>query len=102
METALLKPKTPEDLQENILATYFWMRGGIIALAALLPVALVLYSVAAHGALTEDSISAYYGADNGVMRNDFVASLCRLRRATPGLRRRLARIQAMTPRKLSC
>lgn len=76
METAVLKPKTPEALQQNILATYFWMRGGIIVLAALLPVTLVLYSVAAHGTLTENSISAYYGADNGVMRNDFVASLC--------------------------
>jgi hypothetical protein len=35
------------------------MRGGIIALAALLPVALVIYSVVAHGTLTEGSISAY-------------------------------------------
>jgi len=72
----LLKPKTPEDLQSNILDTYFTMRAGIVVVAGLLPIVLLVYSLAAHGGLSENSISAFYGADDGRMRNYFVASLC--------------------------
>ena len=73
--TMLMTPNA--DLQKNILATYFTMRGGMVLFSGLFPVVLLSYSLAAHHwMLTERSISAFYGADNGVTRDYFVATLC--------------------------
>ena len=65
------------DIQKNILATYFTMRGGMVLLSGLFPIVLLGYSFRAHDwTLTECSISAFYGADDYAMRNYFVATLC--------------------------
>jgi uncharacterized protein DUF998 len=77
MQTSFMKPATGNELQKNILATYFTMRGGMVLFSSLFPLVLLLYSLRAHqGTLSESSISAYYGADGGAMRNYFVATLC--------------------------
>ena len=78
MFTTFLKPADNSDeLQKNILATYFAMRGGIVVLSTAFPLVILFYSLGAHQwTLSEDSISAYYGADGGAMRNYFVATLC--------------------------
>ena len=64
-----------EELQDNMLSTYFWLRGGIVFLSVALP--LILYF---GGRFRADlpllnSMSAYYGEDNGLMRNWFVGIL---------------------------
>jgi len=77
MITERMKPKTGRDLQKNILATYFTMRGGLVLFSIAFPLVLLGYSLSFHEwTLTEKSISAYYGADSGALRNYFVATLC--------------------------
>jgi hypothetical protein len=74
----LTKPKkdmTAEDLRKNMLSTYFTLRTGIVVLAAALPVGLLVYSLWYHHGLDEDSMSAFYGAYDGAMRNWFVGIL---------------------------
>ena len=70
-----MKEMTSEDLRKNILSTYFTLRMGIVVLSAALPVSLYFYSLHADGGLTEHSMSAFYGAYNGAMRNSFVGIL---------------------------
>jgi hypothetical protein len=72
------KTPTAEDLRKNILSTYFYLRVGIAAMSAALPIALLAYSFINHGVLEEHSISAFYGAYGGAMRNWFVGTLCAL------------------------
>jgi hypothetical protein len=76
LTSATLKKMTSEDLRKNILSTYFTLRMGIVVLSAALPVALYFYSWRADGGLVEHSISAFYGAHGGAMRNWFVGVLC--------------------------
>ena len=69
------KSMTAEDLRRNMMSTYFMLRLGIVCLAVALPLALLVYSLIAHGGLVESSMSAFYGADGGAMRNVFVGIL---------------------------
>ena len=69
------KSMTAEDLRKNMLSTYFTLRTGIVVLAAALPVGLLVYSLYYHHGLTERSMSAFYGAYDGAMRNWFVGIL---------------------------
>jgi len=71
-----LKPPTAEDLRKNMLSTYYLLRMGIVVISAALPVALLIYSFVNQGGLEQGSMSAFYGAYGGVMRNWFVGSLC--------------------------
>ncbi len=71
-----INPMTPDDLRENMVATYFTLRGGLVLLSFAFPVILYFYSAHAYGELNESSISAFYGADAGRMRNYFVGTLC--------------------------
>jgi hypothetical protein len=71
-----LKPPTAEDLRKNMLSTYYLLRMGIVVISAALPVALLIYSFVYHGGLEQGSMSAFYGAYDGAMRNWFVGSLC--------------------------
>jgi hypothetical protein len=71
-----LKTPTAEDLRKNILSTYYLLRMGIVVIAAALPTALLIYTFVYHGGLEQGSISAFYGAYDGAMRNWFVGSLC--------------------------
>jgi hypothetical protein len=69
---------TPDDLRANMLSTYFSLRAGLVLLSFTFPVVFLAYSLYAHGALTEDSISAFCRASGapGWVRNYFVATLC--------------------------
>jgi hypothetical protein len=69
------KPPTPNELQTNILNTYFTLRMGIVVMSAGLPLLLIGYSWATHGRLEELTMSAFYGAYGGAMRNWFVGIL---------------------------
>src|SRR5258708_32222634 len=71
-----LKQMTAEDLRKNILSTYWTLRMGIVVLSAALPVSLYAYSWYADHGLAEHSMSAFYGAHDGAMRNWFVGVLC--------------------------
>lgn len=71
-----LTPPTAEDLRKNMLSTYYLLRMGIVVIAAALPTAMLIYSFVYHGGLEQGSISAFYGAYDGAMRNWFVGSLC--------------------------
>ena len=73
--TRRMKAMTPDDLRTNMLSTYFHLRLGIVILSALLPWLLVGYGLLVHGELKEDSMSAFYGAYNGAMRDYFVGIL---------------------------
>jgi len=73
---ATLKEMTPEDLRKNILSTYFTLRIGIVILSAALPLGLYAYSWYVDHGLVETSMSAFYGAHEGTMRNYFVGVLC--------------------------
>ena len=77
----MLKPRTTptaEDLRKNMLSTYFFLRTGIVAISAALPIALLAYSLISHHGLEQHSMSAFYGAYDGDMRNWFVGTLCAL------------------------
>ena len=63
-----------EELQENILSTYFTLRGGIVILSVALPCVLAVGGEW-RGVGLLDSLSAYYGADDGLLRNWFVGTL---------------------------
>ena len=69
------KSMTAEDLRRNMMRTYFMLRLGIVILSVSLPLLLLGYSVVTHGRLVESSMSAFYGADGGAMRNYFVGIL---------------------------
>ena len=69
------KSATAEDLRRNMMSTYFTLRLGIVLLSAALPVVLLAYSLITHGGMVESSMSAFYGADGGAMRNWFVGIL---------------------------
>jgi hypothetical protein len=65
---------TPDKLQKNILSTYFTLRMGIAVLSVALP--LILYFGGKFGGVDLlNSMSAYYGAHNGLMRNWLVGIL---------------------------
>ena len=66
---------TAEDLRRNMMSTYFTLRLGIVIMSAALPLVLYGYSLITHGGLREASMSAFYDADGGVMRNWFVGIL---------------------------
>ncbi len=66
---------TAEDLRRNMMSTYFTLRLGIVLLSFALPIVLLVYSLITHGGLVESSMSAFYGADGGAMRNYFVGTL---------------------------
>ncbi len=67
-----MKAMTADDLRKNMLSTYFHLRLGIVVLSALLPWLLVGYSLVVHRELKQDSMSAFYGAYDGAMRDYFV------------------------------
>ena len=69
------KSMTAEDLRRNMMSTYFTLRLGIVILSVALPLVLLGYSLVTHGRLVESSMSAFYGADGGAMRNWFVGIL---------------------------
>lgn len=69
------KSMTAEDLRRNMMSTYFTLRLGIVILSVALPLVLLVYSLVSHGRLAESSMSAFYGADGGAMRNWFVGIL---------------------------
>jgi hypothetical protein len=69
------RPDTPGALQKKIQGTYFALRMGIVALSFALPAILYGYSWIAEGGLKEHSMSAFYGAHGGVLRNWFVGIL---------------------------
>ena len=69
------KEMTAEDLRRNMMSTYFTLRLGIVIMSAALPLVLYGYSLITHGGLREASMSAFYDADGGVMRNWFVGIL---------------------------
>src|SRR5258708_7682455 len=71
-----LKQMTAEDRRMNILWTYWPLRVGIVVLSAALPVSVYAYSWYADHGLAEHSMSAFYGAHDGAMRNWFVGVLC--------------------------
>jgi hypothetical protein len=65
---------TSDKLQKNILSTYFTLRMGIVVLSVALP--LILYFGGKLGGINLlNSMSAYYGDDNGLMRNWLVGIL---------------------------
>jgi hypothetical protein len=72
---APLKQMTSEDLRKNILSTYFTLRMGIVVLSAALPLSLYAYSWSVDHGLVEHSMSAFYGAHDGALRNWFVGVL---------------------------
>ena len=76
MATPTTLKMTGEDLRKNILSTYFTLRMGIVVLSAALPVGLYAYSLYVDHGLVETSMSAFYGAHDGAMRNWFVGVLC--------------------------
>lgn len=69
------KSMDADDLRRNMMRTYFTLRLGIVILSVALPLILLVYSAITHGGLREGSMSAFYGADNGAMRNWFVGIL---------------------------
>jgi len=70
-----LKAPTAEDLRKNMLGTYYLLRMGIVVIAAALPTTVLIYTFVNHGGLEQGSISAFYGAYGGAMRDWFVGSL---------------------------
>jgi len=70
-----LKTPTADDLRRNMLGTYYLLRMGIVVIAAALPTTVLIYTFVNHGGLEQGSISAFYGAYGGAMRDWFVGSL---------------------------
>src|SRR5262245_10147984 len=65
---------TSDKLQKNILSTYFTLRMGIVVLSVALPV--ILYFGGRLGGIDLlNSMSAYYGDNDGLMRNWLVGIL---------------------------
>lgn len=67
--------RTPSDLQKHILASYSALRRGIGLLAVALPLLLSILGIVLADVALQESISAYYHAGNGAMRNWFVGIL---------------------------
>lgn len=65
-----------ERLSEHITATYLSLRLGIAVLSIGLPPALVLLGVLLGGVPLQASMSAYYHAGEGAVRDVFVGTLC--------------------------
>jgi len=65
---------TSDKLQENILSTYFTLRLGIVILSVALP-PILYFGGRLGGVGLLHSMSAYYGEQNGLMRNWFVGIL---------------------------
>ncbi len=65
-----------EHLNEHITATYLSLRLGIAVLSIGLPVALWLVGAALGGVPLQASMSAYYHAGDGAVRDVFVGTLC--------------------------
>jgi hypothetical protein len=66
--------KSP-DLQEHIVGSYHALRLGVAALGALLPPVLVLGGMVRDELPLQESLSAYYHAGDGLMRDVFVGFL---------------------------
>lgn len=76
MPTGKTHVMTSEELRRNILSTYFTLRMGIVVLSIGLPIVLWAGGAWWGGIPTlADSMSAYYGANDGSMRNWFVGAL---------------------------
>jgi hypothetical protein len=75
MQVPQVRTMTAEDLRRNMMRTYFTLRLGIVILSLVLPAVMYGYSLITHGRLVEGSISAFYSADGGAMRNWFVGIL---------------------------
>ena len=65
----------PQDLQEHITATYFTLRSGLIVLGTTLPFVLWIGGSVRGDLPLQPSMSAYYHAHNGIMRDEFVGVL---------------------------
>lgn len=67
--------RSPSDLQKHILSSYGALRRGIGLLAVALPLILTILGIVLAGVVLQESISAYYHAVGGAMRNWFVGIL---------------------------
>ena len=65
----------PEDLSKRIISTYFWLRIGMGVIALIFPVLLWIGGKVFGDLSLQGSMSAYYHAGNGVMRDWFVGIL---------------------------
>jgi hypothetical protein len=65
----------PKDLTQNFAATYKMLRVGVAVIAFAFPVLLWIGGYMCAGLGLEGSMSAYYHAGNGAMRNVFVGIL---------------------------
>ena len=72
---ATLTAMKSDDLQKNMLSTYFTLRLGVAVLSALFPWILSLVGWFGGGLPLANSMSAYYGESTGFMRNWFVGIL---------------------------
>lgn len=63
------------DLQQHIASTYACLRVGVVVLSVLLPFILWLGGLQRAGLPLQDSMSAYYHASDGAMRDVFVGFL---------------------------
>ena len=73
--TRRMKPMSSSELQDNMMATYFYLRLGIVVLSASLPWLLLGYSWFVRHEFVENSMSAFYGAYGFAMRDYFVGIL---------------------------
>jgi hypothetical protein len=64
----------PHELQAHMVATYFFLRAGMAIMAFALPL-LLWCGAAARGVPLQASMSAYYHASNGLMRDEFAGVL---------------------------
>lgn len=67
--------KKTADVRDHVLATYVNLRRGMAIIAALLPFVLALGGLVIFRLPIQQSMSAYYHAGGGVMRDAFVGSL---------------------------
>jgi hypothetical protein len=70
-----LRPIRPDELQAHILSTYFTLRLGIVVASAVLPPVLYFGGRYLGGLPLQPSISDYYFAGGGLMRDWFVGTL---------------------------
>lgn len=80
----------PKNLRQHIAATYKALRLGVAVIAFVFPLLLWIGGIFVAGLALEGSMSAYYHAGNGAMRNWFVeycsrsAQFCLSTKASPG------------------
>jgi hypothetical protein len=67
---------TPETIRDNITDTYFNLRVAMAGLSFLFPIVFYAYTRKIYGELQQDSMSAFYGAYDGFIRDWFVGVLC--------------------------